>query len=141
MDDLLSHWGFRLILIDDDGHMSLIAPSEYKENIIENGYRCISHLWGNATRWENHGVKNVSWVWMLEEKREKLLILSHFKGYWWMDVFCTDQEDVNKPLSIMGDVYRYCKECICMLDVKIPSLITQSKTWSDRDKPVIWTHM
>jgi hypothetical protein len=37
-----------------------------------------------------------------------------------MDVFCTDQESSNKPLSIMGDVYRDCTECICMLDIKTP---------------------
>lgn len=44
MDNLFDHPGFRLIYVDDDGNMSLITPLEHKED-IENGYRCISHLW------------------------------------------------------------------------------------------------
>jgi hypothetical protein len=88
------------------------------------GYRCISHLWGNATRWEDHPVGGATWkVEVREEKREKLLqIFKHYKGYWWMDVFCTNQEDINKPLDVMGDIYLYCKECVCLLDYRyIPS--------------------
>jgi hypothetical protein len=87
--------------------MSLITPSDHREAILKKGYRCISHLWGNATRWEDHPIKDVSWgVDVRKNKRDKLLqILNHFKGYWWMDVFCTDQDSNNKPLSIMGDVY------------------------------------
>jgi hypothetical protein len=125
MNKLLAHPGFRLIYVND-GHMSLITPLEHQEDILENGYRCISHLWGNVTRWENHSVKNVPWgVDVREEKRVKLLqIFNHYKGYWWMDVFCTDQESNNKPLSIMGDVYRNCKECICMMDIKMPDFIS-----------------
>lgn len=126
MDNLFSHPGFRLIFIDDDG-MSLISPLEHIEGIIENGYRCISHLWGNATKWNDHPIKNIPWgVDVREEKRAKLLqIFNHYKGYFWMDVFCTDQESSNKPLSIMGDVYRNCKECVCMLDIKIPKHLRQ----------------
>jgi hypothetical protein len=123
MDNLFAHPGFRLIYVSDNG-MSLITPLDHQEAILENGYRCISHLWGNATRWEDHPIKNISWgVDMRKEKRERLLqVFNHYKGYWWMDVFCTDQDSSNKPLSIMGDVYRKCKECICMLDIKIPDL-------------------
>lgn len=126
MDTLFDHPGFRLIFVDDDGSMSLVTPIECKEDVIK-GYRCISHLWGNATRWEGHPVKNVSWgVDVREEKRNKLLqIFNHYKGYWWMDVFCTDQESSNKPLSIMGDVYKNCRECVCMLDIEIPNFIRQ----------------
>jgi hypothetical protein len=140
MDNLFSNSGFRLILIDD-GHMSLITPLEHKE-AIKNGYRCISHLWGNATRWHNHPVHDVEWgVDVREEKRDKLLqIFNHFKGYWWMDVFCTDQDSNNKPLSIMGDVYRQCKECICLLDIKIPDFMSQpTELWTDFRK--IFKHM
>jgi hypothetical protein len=124
MNKLLSHPGFRLIYVDDDGSMSLIIPLDYQEVILEKGYRCISHLWGEATRWEDHPIKGVGWgVEVREEKRDKLLqIFMYFKGYFWMDVFCTDQDSNNKPLSIMGDVYRKCKECICLLDIKIPDL-------------------
>src|ERR1700759_1591098 len=109
MDKLLEHPGFRLIYVDDNGNMSLITPLlDGSEDVLEKGYRCISHLWGEATRWNNHPVENVTWgVDVREEKRDKLLqIFNHFKGYWWVDVFCTNQDSNNKPLSIMGDVYR-----------------------------------
>jgi hypothetical protein len=142
MDELLDHFGFRLIYVDDDGNMSLIAPSGHKENILEDGYRCISHLWGNTTQWEDHPIKNISWgVDVREEKREKLLqIFNHYRGYWWMDVFCTDQESNNKPLSIMGDVYRYCKECICLLDIKIPDIVKEPNKDYDRDGRTFLDH-
>jgi hypothetical protein len=132
MDKLFLHPGFRLIYVGDDGIMSLIKPLYFPANIIGDGYRCISHLWGDATRWEDHGINGVTWgVDLREEKRDKLLeIFNHFKGYWWMDVFCTNQEDVNKPLSIMGDIYKNCSECICMLDIKIPDFLCQpEETW------------
>jgi hypothetical protein len=121
MDHLFSHPGFRLIFIDDDGNMSLKTPHEdgSKEDIIEKGYCCISHYWGpKPSKWEDHPVKGVSWgVHIREEKRTRLLqIFNHHKGYFWMDVFCTDQSDINKPLDIMGDIYRNCKECVCLLD-------------------------
>jgi hypothetical protein len=71
MDRLFSHPGFRLIFIDDDGNMSLITSLDYQEAILEKGYRCISHLWGNATRWEDHPIQNVAWgVEVREEKRD-----------------------------------------------------------------------
>jgi hypothetical protein len=142
LDNLFNHPGFRLIYVDDDGSMSLITPLEHKEDILEKGYRCISHLWGNTTRWNNHPIKNVMWgVDMREDKREKLLqIFMHFKGYWWMDVFCTDQESSNKPLSIMGDVYKRCKECICMLDIKIHKFFKQDpETWVNNGK-IVFKH-
>jgi hypothetical protein len=142
MNKLLSHPGFRLIYVEEDGHMSLITPLEHKE-AIKNGYRCISHLWGNATRWHNHPVHDVEWgVEVREEKRDKLLqIFNHFKGYWWMDVFCTDQDSNNKPLSIMGDVYENCKECVCLLDINIPYILNQpKKTWI-KSTNVIIDHM
>lgn len=132
MNNLLDHPGFRLIYVDEFGNMFLITPLYHKKGILEKGYRCISHLWGNATRWTNHRIKKVSWgVDVREEKRAKLLeIFDHFKGYWWMDVFCTDQESNNKPLHIMGDVYKNCTECICLLDIEIPHFLNQPReTW------------
>jgi hypothetical protein len=135
MDELLNHLGFKLIYVDDDGNMSLITPLDYKEGILENGYRCISHLWGNATRWEDHPIEGVAWcVDLREEKREKLLqIFNHHKGYWWIDVFCTNQDDDNKPLNIMGDVYKYSKSCICLLDIKIPDVVKEINKDYNRD--------
>jgi len=122
MDTLFAHSGFRLILIDDNGDMSLIIPHEHKEDIIKNGYRCISHVWATGTQkehvWKDHPIKNVDWeVEVREEKHERLLeVFSHHKGYFWMDVFCTNQQDVNKPLDVMGDIYMNCVECICLFN-------------------------
>jgi hypothetical protein len=119
MDNLFNHPGFRLIYVDDD--MSLVTPLDHKEDILEKGYRCISHLWGQSPlKWENHPVKGVDWkVHVRQEKRERIMqIFNHHKGYFWMDVFCTDQSDINKPLDIMGDVYKNCTECICMFDIR-----------------------
>jgi hypothetical protein len=144
MDKLLSHPGFRLIFIDVDSNISLITPLEHKENILENGYRCISHIWGNATRWEDHPIEGVTWgVNLREEKRDKLLqIFNHFKGYWWMDVFCADLDSNNKPFNILENVYGRCKECICMLDIKIPKFLNQSRgTWPNNAVRMVFDHM
>lgn len=125
MDGLLVHPGFYLVYVDDNGGMSMKTPLDGCDDISGKGYRCISHLWGNSTKWANHPVENIPWsVDLREEKREKLLqIFRHYKGYWWIDVFCIDQSSDNKPLSIMGDVYRNCVECICLLDIKIPGIL------------------
>lgn len=101
------------------------------------GYRCISHVWGTANKikdyvWKDHdweddkGVKHeghkvagITWkVEVREEKRKRIMqIFNHHKGYFWMDVLCTDQDDdENKPLDVMGNIYEKCTECICLLD-------------------------
>lgn len=120
MDNLLSHPGFRLIYVDQNDNMSLKTPLDgCKEDVLEKGYRCISHYWGpTPPKWEDHPVKGAHWgVHFREEKRARLLqIFNHHKGYWWVDVFCTNQDDYNKPLDVMGDIYRECTECVCMLD-------------------------
>jgi hypothetical protein len=135
MDNLFDHPGFRLIFIGDDG-MSLISPLGHKEAILENGYRCISHYWGPTPPEWDHPVKGVGWkVHVREEKWEQLLrVLNHYKGYFWMDVFCTNQEDKNKPLDVMGDIYRNCRECVCLLDV----VCNISEFESEKD---VWRYM
>jgi len=143
LDELLDNPDFRLVHVSELG-MSLISPREHKERILKEGYRCISHLWGKTPlEWKDHGIEGVPWrVRLGEDKRDKLRqIFEHYGGYWWMDVFCTDQEVVNKPLSIMGDVYRNCVECVCMLDIKIPKLFQQPcETWSKNFRTLI-AHM
>lgn len=120
---ILNHSGFNVINIDDEGNMTLISPQEHPQiqpKILAEGYRCISHLWGKTENslWSNHDITNVSWkVFLREEKREKLLqIFKKYKGYFWMDVFCTNQEAEKKALDIMGDIYKNCRECICLID-------------------------
>lgn len=124
MRGIFDHLGFRLIYIDDNGK-SLVEthgniPLQHK--IMEHGYRCISHLWGdiNGQEWLQHGIDGVNHkVFVREEKRDKLMYLfDHYKGYFWMDVFCTNQEDDNKPLEVMDKIYANCKECICLIDGK-----------------------
>lgn len=145
LTNLLSHSGFRLIYVDENGNMSLVNPSEdvSKEDVLEKGYRCISHLWGKAAHWKDHPVQNVTWkVELREEKREKLLqIFNHYKGYWWIDNFCIDQESSVKPLSIMGDVYSRCTECVCMLDIKIPESFRQPVELWPKKFGAIYGHM
>jgi len=141
MDELFDHPGFRLIFIDDNGNMSLEGPFGYetdlppdelrkreesRKKIRKMGYRCISHLWGTANRkkdytWDakDHKVAGTNWkVEVREEKRERIIqIFKHHKGYFWMDVLCTNQEkDEDKPLDVMGNIYQRCVECICLLD-------------------------
>jgi hypothetical protein len=119
MDNIFSHPDFHLIFINNNG-MSLISPRDYKEGILKDGYRCISHYWGNAKpfRWVDHGIEGVEWgVDVREEKRERVMeVFKYHKGYFWMDVFCTNQDTNDKALDIMGDIYKNCKECICLLD-------------------------
>lgn len=124
MGSLLNHPKFRLIFIDDNGKMSLKTPAldeAVREDILEKRYRCISHLWGNVRNslWKRHDISHVNWkVFIREEKRERIMeIFKHYKGYFWMDVFCTNQGQKDKALDIMGDIYKNCEECICMLDI------------------------
>jgi hypothetical protein len=139
MDNLFDHPGFRLIYVDQNGFMSLVTPlTDGSDDVLKNGYRCISHYWGpNPPKWENHPVNGAYWgVHVREEKRRKLLrILDYFKGYWWVDVFCTNQDDISRPLDVMGDIYKNCKECVCLLDYSQDTYehehnIMRGDTWS-----------
>lgn len=124
MGEIFNHPGFRLVYIDDN-RKSLVdiqGNMPLQHDVMEHGYRCISHLWGDAKgqEWSQHGISGVNHkVFIREEKRDKLMYLfDHFKGYWWMDVFCTNQEDENKPLDVMDKIYANCTECICLIDGK-----------------------
>src|SRR5689334_10701235 len=114
MDKLFDHPNFKLIFMDDDGNMSLEGPFNYeihlspeelskreesRKYILDKGYRCISHVWGTADKtkdyaWKDHGVDGVTWkVEVREEKRERVMqIFNYHKGYFWLDVLCTNQE-------------------------------------------------
>jgi hypothetical protein len=139
MDKLFNHPLFYLIHVDLNDNISLVKPfgnTEIQKDIQRNGYRCISHVWGTADKtidyvWKKggeddecgkyyHRINGITWdVETREEKRERLLqIFKSHKGYFWMDNLCIDQEAdaKDKPLEIMGDIYRKCKECVCMLD-------------------------
>lgn len=135
MDILFSNRLFYLIHVSDNGKMSLVKPfgnKELQRDIQERGYRCISHVWGTYIAdddpdkdkyvWKDHGILGVHWrVETREEKRERLFqIFKYHKGYFWMDNLCIDQSKgpEDKPLEIMGDIYRKCVECVCMLDYK-----------------------
>jgi len=127
MDELFNHPLFFLIHVDVN-RMSLVKPfgnKEMQKDIIGRGYRCISHLWGTADKaedhiWRDHGISGIAWnVETRVEKRERLLqIFRYHEGYFWMDNLCMDQnvDPRDKPLEIMGDIYKKCRECICMLD-------------------------
>ena len=120
--EIVNHEGFNLVSVDELGNMSLVSPQkdpELQKKILLEGYRCISHLWGpNPPKWEDHPVCGVHWgVCVRREKRKKLLqLFRYYKGYWWMDVLCTNQEAEKKALDIMGDIYKNCIECICLID-------------------------
>lgn len=116
-----------------------------RNHVRKKGYRCISHLWGVPDKKElsetelgehkekyvwktdnkrkngseyHHRIEGITWdVETRLEKRKKLLqIFNKYPGYWWMDNLCIDQSKDEKPINIMGDIYRKCKGCICMLD-------------------------
>ena len=120
---IVNHEGFKLVSVDELGNMSLVSPQkdpELQKKILQEGYRCISHMWGDwsNSKWEDHRVDGVEYgVYVREEKRKKLLqLFRYYKGYWWMDVLCTNQEAKKKVLNIMGDIYKNCTECICLID-------------------------
>jgi hypothetical protein len=50
-----------------------------------------------------------------------------------MDIFCTNQDDDNKPLDVMGDIYRSCVECVCLLDTTcdIPGFTSEKELLTD----------
>ncbi|KFH61784.1 hypothetical protein MVEG_12367 [Podila verticillata NRRL 6337] len=140
MDILFSNRLFYLIHVDVNDKISLVKPfgnAEMQKDIQEEGYRCISHVWGTADRtvdyvWKKgeddecganyHRIEGITWdVETRIEKRERLLqIFKYHGGYFWMDNLCIDQSKgpEDKPLEIMGDIYAKCKECICMLDYR-----------------------
>jgi hypothetical protein len=133
MDNLFANKLFFLIYIvvkDDVMELSLVKPfgnEEMQKDVQRNGYRCISHVWGITDPkkdyvWKDHGIVGITWnVETRIEKRERLLqIFKYHRGYFWMDNLCIDQSKgpEDKPLEIMGHIYRKCKECVCMLDYK-----------------------
>src|SRR5690349_9387149 len=146
LDNLFNDKDFHLIHVDDDDNMSLVTPyndESVKQKIKE--YRCISHVWGTADKtkdyvWKDHGVVGVTWkVEVREEKRERITqVFKHHKGYFWMDVLCTNQESNDKPLDVMGDIYRKCKECVCLLDsvCNVPGFDSERELWINVAKDV-----
>jgi hypothetical protein len=150
MDNFFANELFFLIHVDSNDKMSLVKPfgnMEMQKNIQRNGYRCISHVWGTADKtvdyvWKDHGIIGITWdVETREEKRERLTqIFRHHKGYFWMDNFCIDQSKgpEDKPLEIMGDIYRKCKECICLLNTicDIPGFNSEKEVLTNFAKDV-----
>jgi hypothetical protein len=158
LENLFNDKDFHLIYVDDDYNMSLVTPfgdESVKERIKE--YRCISHVWltgdGKDHVWKDqdweddkgvkhkgHKVVGVTWkVEVREEKRERVMeVFKHHKGYFWMDVLCTNQDTSDKPLDVMGDIYRKCKECVCLLDYvcDVPGYISEKELWIDVAKDV-----
>ncbi|KAF9398799.1 hypothetical protein BGZ76_008042, partial [Entomortierella beljakovae] len=123
-----------LVFVDDNGGMSRVVPAEdddVKKQVIEKGYRCISHLWGvnNRKPWD-HKVAGVDHDVEIRNNNKKkcLELFKEHKGYyWWMDVFCINQVGKDKTkipdmgaLNITGDIYRNCEECYCLLDGSRP---------------------
>ena len=98
----------------------------YDNGIKELEYRCMSHMWGEVEKyvWDNHGIVGIDYpIQFRPEKRERLLdIMREFGGYWWVDLLCIDQTREDKPLYLMQDIYKYCKECIAMTDCPIDVL-------------------
>jgi len=127
---LLNNACFRLLFVDENDNMSIIIPANNpheKANVMKEGYRCISHLWGSEMRhpWKDHNVVGVEHNVEIRDNNKKkcLELFMKYKGYWWMDIFCVNQigEDKTMPtdigaLHIMGDIYKNCKECYCILD-------------------------
>lgn len=91
--------------------------------LAEVEYRCMSHVWGDVKGcvWTNHEIDGIDYeVEFREEKRDKLLhIMKEHGGYWWIDLLCINQGSKNKPLYLMEDIYKYCKECIAMIDCAV----------------------
>lgn len=102
-----------------------VRTSEIGNNIYKkicNKYRDIIRFESDKDRhvWKDHDIYEITWkVETRMEKRERLSqIFKYHKGYFWMDNLCIDESTKaeDKPLEIMGDIYRKCLECICMLD-------------------------
>lgn len=146
LENLFKNKDFHLIHVEDNGKMSLVTP--YKDKSVRKKireYRCISHVWGTGDKskdyiWKDHDVKGVTWkVEVRKEKRERIMqIFNHHKGYFWLDVLCTNQDTNDKPLDVMGDIYRRCKECVCLLDTvcDVPGFDSERELWIDVAKDV-----
>ncbi|KAJ3233539.1 hypothetical protein HDU81_002223 [Chytriomyces hyalinus] len=129
---------------DKTDKLSLVQPEgnhTLKNKILATGYRCISHYWGpGVVPWDNHTVDGITWdVPMRIEKRSRILsVLKERPGFVWIDVFCIRQNIARTSsnltasatvpqISIMGKVYRYCDECIALLDVPDAAILQFSE--------------
>lgn len=127
---------------DDTVTMTMVdvttADATCRQQLQEQGYYCLSHLWGRDARnymWDDSGVLTKKGntgdgdgggavlapaVPMRIEKRATLLaLLEQNPGFWWIDVFCAR---VDTPLRIMGSIYKYCTACFAMMDCSFQTL-------------------
>lgn len=123
---LLQDPNFTLLHVEPDKSIRVYNPCN--NNAKELEYRCISHLWGEVDEvgcvWDKHGISGIYYpIRFRPEKRDKLLhIMREYGGYWWVDLLCIDQTREDKPLYLMEDIYKYCKECVAMVDCQVAVL-------------------
>lgn len=125
-EKLLQDPNFILLHVEPNETIRVYNPSHNKVKELE--YRCISHLWGKVEEdvcvWDKHEISGIYYpIRFRPEKREKLLhVMREHGGYWWVDLLCIDQIREDKPLYLMEDIYRYCKECVAMVDCQVDVL-------------------
>ncbi|KAI9316521.1 hypothetical protein BX666DRAFT_1951516 [Dichotomocladium elegans] len=129
---LLKDKHFRLIKVEYDDEdrekiksLTRVTPAldpEIAADVRSMGWRCLSHVWGSPedwVEWEDSNVidkesGDVISVRVLPSKPLFIQIaLQEHGGYWWIDVFCAQS---STPLVIMGSIYRFCINCIALLD-------------------------
>ncbi|KAJ3079277.1 hypothetical protein HDU99_000076 [Rhizoclosmatium hyalinum] len=120
---------FWLVESDGNENLKLVKPSTsavLRDRVVSTGYRCISHVWGDARGfWSTHGVKGfdggaLPWkVKMQEGKRSRILSALNTPGFWWCDVFCQDQNSsIPEQFQIMGHIYSCCEETLALINVR-----------------------
>ncbi len=95
--------------------METVMYKDVVDDVKENGYVAISHVWGNQKKYVPKGVGvtgGVTWTIPLSDPDKMFRVkdaMSRYKEkYCWFDVLCMPQDkqnEINEEIPFMGDYY------------------------------------
>ncbi|KAJ3343981.1 hypothetical protein HDU83_005433 [Entophlyctis luteolus] len=97
------------------------ARSSKGTKLTAKQYVAVSHVWGNASPHddvENRLCGGITITCSMDKIAAARAYANAAKCSLWMDVLCIDQrspQDQSAQVSLMGDLYKQCRECLVLL--------------------------